>query len=67
MEHFLEVLLRVYPGGDGIAEKDKVLDHSGGVHTDHVTDASEGRVFLLVVTDVAQRDAPKQRNEAILK
>lgn len=58
MEHLLQVLLGVDPGGNGITEEDEVLHHSTGVHTDHVADPTERRVLLFVVTYVAQRDAP---------
>lgn len=58
VEHLLQVLLGVDPGGNGITEEDKVLHYSTRVHADHVADPTERRVLLFVVTDVAQRDAP---------
>lgn len=39
------------------------LHHPCWVHTDHHTDSPEGRVLLLVISDVSQRCAPGRRNE----
>ena len=58
IEHLLEVVLRLDPGGDGVAEEDEVLHDAARVDADHGADAAEGRVLLLVVADVAQRRAP---------
>lgn len=54
VEHLLQVLFGVDPGGNGITEEDEVLHHSTRVHTDHVADPTERRVLLFVVTYVAQ-------------
>lgn len=58
VEHLFEVGLGVNPRGDGITEEDKVFYHSGGIDADHVAHTTEGGVLLLVVADIAQRDAP---------
>ena len=58
VKHLLEVILRVAPGGHCVAEEHEVLEHASGVHRDHGTDATEGRVLFLVVADVAQGVAP---------
>lgn len=42
------------------AEEDEVLHYACRVHCDHLADATEGRVFLLVSYD-AQRGAPAER------
>lgn len=38
------------------------LHHASRVHTDHHANPTEGRVFLLIVSDVAQRCAPAASN-----
>ena len=37
------------------------LHYTARVDLDHVTDASECRIFLLIVSNVAQRSAPTQK------
>ena len=59
-EHVLEVCLGMDPGSDSIAEEDEILDNSGWVHSNHETHTPEGRILLLIVTDVSQRGAPTQ-------
>lgn len=59
VEHFLQVLLGVDPGSYGITEEDEVFHHTPGVDADHVAHSPERRVLLLVVPDVAQRNAPE--------
>ncbi len=57
-KHLFQIRLRVIPGGDSIAEKDEVLNHSSGIEVDHQTQTSEGRFLLFVVSDVPQRQTP---------
>lgn len=65
-EHLLEVVLGVRPGGDRVAEEHEVGHHAAGVHLDHLADAAEGGVLLVVVADVAQRRAPAGRTLSFL-
>ena len=58
VEHFFEVILGADPGGDRVAEEDEVLHDAWRVVLDHLADAAERRVLLLVVANVAQRRAP---------
>ena len=58
VKHLFEVVLGATPGGHCITEEHKVLEHSVGVHGNHGTDTTEGRVLFLIVSDVAQRVAP---------
>ncbi len=58
IEHFFQVVLGVDPGGNGVTEEDEVMHHASRVNADHGTHATECGVFLLVVTDVAQRRTP---------
>lgn len=60
VKHLFQIGFRVYPGCNGIAEEYKVLHDSLRIDRDHVTDASEGGVLLLVVSDVAKRGAPEK-------
>lgn len=57
-EHILEVVLGVRPGGYRVAEEHEVGHHAARVDLDHLADAAERRVLLVVVADVAERRAP---------
>ncbi len=61
VEHFLEIFLWVDPWCYSITEKDEVLYHSSWVDTDHVAHTTEGRIFLLIITDITQWCAPKEK------
>lgn len=63
-EHLLEVVLGVRPGRHGVAEEHEVGHHAARVHLDHLADAAERRVLLVVVADVAQRRAPAGRRRS---
>lgn len=61
-EHLFEIILRMGPGGDRVAEIHEVVHNPGGVHLDHLTDAAEGGVLLVVVAYVPKRCAPVTRH-----
>ena len=58
MEHILEICFWILPGSYGITKEYEIFDYARGVNTDHVTDASKGRIFLFVVSNVAKGNAP---------
>lgn len=60
-QHLVQIGLGIHPGGDRIAEEDKVGHDSHRIHGDHLTHAAERRVLLLVVPYVAQRRTPGQQ------
>jgi len=64
VEHFFQVLLRIHPGCNSITKEYKVRNNSRGVYGYHLTHSAESAVFLFVVTNVAQRCAPKTQNIA---
>lgn len=54
MEHFFEIFLWMHPGSHSITEKDKIMDYTSWVYTDHIADTTKGGVLFLVVTDIPQ-------------
>lgn len=60
MKSFFQILFWIYPGCDGVAEKDEILNDAGWINANHVTDTSKGRILFLIVSDVSQRDTPEQ-------
>lgn len=57
-EHLLQVVLRVGPRGDRVAEEHEIGYDAGRVHLDHLAHAPERGVLLVVVPDVAERRTP---------
>ena len=51
-EHVLQVCRRICPTSNGVTEEDEVGNHPGRIQTDHQAHALEGRLLLLVVSDI---------------
>ncbi len=57
-ESLLQILPGTVPRSNGVTEEQEIFHNSGGVHSDHVANASESTVFLFIVTNVSQRKTP---------
>lgn len=58
VECFPEVITWGIPRGHSVTEEHEMLQDTLRVDSDHGTDASEGRVFLLIITNGAECLAP---------
>lgn len=64
VEHFFQVLLGIHPGCNSITKEYKVWNNSCRVYSYHLTHSTESTIFLFIVTNIAQRRAPKTQSIA---
>ena len=67
VEHILQVRFGVHPRRNCITKEDEILHNPSRVDANHQTHATERRILLLIVTNVAQRCAPKGNRCAWVK
>ena len=58
MKHVFQVGFRILPGGDSIAKENEVIDNTPWIGADHLTHASKGGIFFVVVTYITKAGTP---------
>lgn len=54
----LEIWFRVDPGSHSVTEVNKIIDHPLRVSSDHGANTTKCRVFLIIISNVAERHTP---------